>query len=314
MRALFVVNFVAGRGRTRRVWPEIWPGIEREGVEAAVTTGRGDATRIAREAVASGYDRVIAVGGDGTAMEVAAGLGGQDTTALGIVGTGAGCDFARTAGLPKDPAQAAAFALRGEALPTDLAMLGDKPFLNVAGVGFDAEVAAQDQRNRERYRSTGTTPYLRAIASVLWSYRPRPMEITADGVRRDGRYLLVAVANAQYYGGGMRIAPTARLADGYLDVLLAGDLGVGETLMLLPRLYGGGHLGHRKVTLLRCRSLQIRTEHETAVHRDGELAGHTPVDFSVRPNALRVVRVAGADRPMTSEPLPIHEAPAVQAK
>lgn len=314
MRALFIVNNTAGRGRTRRVWPQMWRVLEREGRETAETAGPGDATRIAHEAAAAGYDRVIAVGGDGTAMETAAGLAGQANAALGIVPTGAGCDFARSAGVPTDPLKAAEFALTADPVATDLATLGDEIFLNVAGVGFDAEVAAQDQRNRVRYSSTGTIPYLRALLSVLRTYRPRPMQITADGFQIERRCLLVAVANAQYYGGGMRIAPTAQLADGYLDVLVAGDVSVVETLLLVPRLYSGGHLMHPKVQLLRCRTVEIQTEQETAVHRDGELSGHTPARFAVLPGAVQVIRVPGADRPMTTEPRPIHETPGAQAQ
>lgn len=313
MRALFVVNNVAGRGRTRRVWPELWAKLQREGLETAETTGPKDATRIARDAAAAGFDRVIAVGGDGTVMEVAAGLAGQHSTALGMIPTGAGCDFARTAGIPADPEQAVQFALTADALPTDLATLGEETFLNVAGVGFDAEVAAEDQRNRERFSSTGTIPYLRAVASILRTYRPRPMEIEADGVRLDGKCLLVAVANAQYYGGGMRIAPTARVSDGYLDVLIAGDVTVMETLMLLPRLYSGSHLRHPKIKLIRCRSLEVRSAQATAVHRDGEVSGHTPARFGILPGALRVVRMPGGDRSMTTEPSPIHDAIPPQA-
>lgn len=314
MRALFVVNRVAGRGRTERLWPGLWAGLRRDGLEAAMTAGPGDATRIARDAAAQGFDRVIAVGGDGTLMEVATGLVGQSGTALGLVGTGAGCDFARTAGIPADPVRAAEFALSADAIPTDLATLGDGIFINVAGVGFDAEVAREDLRNRERYSSTGTTPYLRAVFSVLRRYRPCPMEIVADSVHMEGRYLLVAVANAQYYGGGMRIAPTARLADGYLDVLVAGDVSVLQTLALLPRLYGGGHLRHRKVQLFRCRELEITASAPTAVHRDGEVSGHTPARFRVLPQALRVVRVPGHDAPMTTEPRPIHAAAPAKAQ
>lgn len=313
MRALFVVNNVAGRGRTRRIWPEMWRALEREGVESAATAGPGDATRIAREAVQAGFDRVIAVGGDGTAMETAAGLAGQAHTALGIMPTGAGCDFARSAGVPSDPLKAAEFALVADAVATDLATLGDEIFLNVAGVGFDAEVATEDQRNRERFTSTGTIPYLRALFAVLRTYRPRPMHITLDGVQIDRKCLLVAVANAQYYGGGMRIAPTAQLADGYLDVLIAGDVSVIETLLLVPRIYSGGHILHPKVQLLRCRTVEIESEQETAVHRDGELSGHTPARFAVLPGAVQIVRVPGADRPMTTEPRPIHESPDAQA-
>ncbi|MDA8346531.1 MAG: diacylglycerol kinase family lipid kinase [Thermaerobacter sp.] len=299
MRTLFIVNYVAGRGRTRKLWPAVWERVRAKSPdsEMVVTAAPRDGTRIAREAVDAGYDRLVAVGGDGTLVEVADGLlhaGGR--TSLAFVPTGAACDFRRTAGIPADLDAAADLALRGEASPADLGTVNGEAFLNVAGVGFDAEVAAEDTRLRNQYHSTGTTPYLRAIFRILWSYRPREMEIEVDGEHIAGRFLMVAVGNAQYYGGGMRITPAASLDDGQLDVLLAGDVTIPQTLALLPRLYSGGHLSHPKVALYRCRELTVRAvEGSIAVHRDGESLGNTPVTFGVAEHAIQLVY--GPERP-----------------
>lgn len=294
MRTLFVVNYVAGRGRAQRVWPDVWRALRErhphEDLEMAVTAAPKDATRIVAQAAAEGFDRVVAVGGDGTLAEVASGLLGSGTgTSLAFVPTGAGCDFARTVGVPSDVAAAAELALTGAAAPADLGTVGGTAFLNVAGVGFDAEVAAEDQRLRDRYHSTGTVPYIRAVLHVLWGYRSREMHIEIDGQPYDGRFLLVAVANAQYYGGGMRIVPSARLDDGMLDILLAGDYTVAQTLALLPRVYSGGHLSSPKIRVVRGRKLTIEAHPAASVHRDGELAGETPVEFGIVPSALSLV-------------------------
>ncbi len=294
MKTLFIVNYVAGRGRTQRVWPLVWQQLQQahssEELEMVVTAAPLDATRIAQQAHAEDYGRVIAVGGDGTLAEVAEGVrhaAGQ--TSLAFVPTGAGCDFRRSSGVPSDIFAAAELALTGVASPADLGTVGGTTFLNVAGVGFDAEVAAEDHRLRDRYSSTGTVPYIRAVMHVLWQYRAREMRIVADGSVFEGRFLLVAVGNAQYYGGGMRIVPTASLDDGMLDVLLAGDYSVPETLALLPRVYGGGHLSSRKIRVVRCRALSIEATPAAAVHRDGELNGATPVEFGILPGAVNFV-------------------------
>lgn len=294
MKTLFIVNYIAGRGRTQRVWPQMWPELQQrypdQELEMAVTAAPRDATRIAQEAVANGYERLIAVGGDGTLTEVADGVRhASGRTSLAFVPTGAGCDFRRTAGIPADIAAAAELALHGVASPADLGTAGGSTFLNVAGVGFDAEVAAEDHRLRSRYSSTGTVPYVRAVLRVLWRYRAREMRLVADGTPYEGRFLLVAVGNAQYYGGGMRIVPSACLDDGMLDVLIAGDYSVPETLALLPRVYSGGHLSSKKIQVVRCRSLSIEATPSAAVHRDGELAGTTPVEFGVVAGALNFV-------------------------
>ncbi len=293
MKTLFIVNHVAGRGRTQRVWPAIWEGVQAKYPEAemAVTASPKDATRIAREAATAGFDRVVAVGGDGTLVEVAGGLlGTGGRPSLAFLPTGAACDFRRTAGVPNELAAALDLAMNGAAAPADLGLVNGEAFLNVAGVGFDAEVAAEDTRLRYRYHSTGTTPYLRAIFHILGRYRPREMEIDIDGERVTGRFLLVAVGNAQYYGGGMRITPTASLDDGELDVLLAGDVTVPQTLALLTRVYGGHHLTHPKIQLYRCRKMAIRAmEGSVAVHKDGEASGETPVEFGIVHNAVQLV-------------------------
>lgn len=310
MKTLFIVNYVAGRGRAKKLWPDIWQRLlaRRPESEMVVTAAPRDATRIARDAAAADYERVVAVGGDGTLVEVADGLlhaGGR--ISLAFVPAGAACDFRRTAGIPADLDEAVTLALEGAASPADLGTVNGQAFLNVAGVGFDAEVAAEDTRLRTKYNSTGTTPYLRAIFRMLWSYRPREMEIDLDGDHITGRFLLVAVGNAQYYGGGMRITPTARLDDGQLDVLLAGDVTVGQTLALLPRLYSGGHLGHPKVTLYRCRELRVRAAQGTlAVHRDGESIGETPVEFGVAEHALQLVYGPHPPRPFDFVPKTAH--------
>ncbi len=318
MKTLFIVNYVAGRGRAQKLWPGVWQRIQPRypGVEMAVTAAPRDGTRIARDAVAAGYERVVAVGGDGTLVEVADGLlhaGGR--TSLAFVPAGAACDFRRTSGVPADLDAAAVLAMEGEAAPADLGIVNGEAFLNVAGVGFDAEVAAEDTRLRYQYHSTGTTPYLRAIFRILWSYRPREMEIELDGEKLTGRYLMVAVGNAQYYGGGMRITPAASLNDGELDVLLAGDVTIPQTLALLPRLYSGGHLSHPKVSLYRCRELSIRAaEGSIAVHRDGESLGGTPVTFGVARHALQLVYGPERPKPMNFTPKRAHAAEGTAAE
>ena len=315
MKTLFVVNYIAGRGRTQRQWPPFWPELLKRypdlGLEMTVTAAPRDGTRIARDAVAAGYERIVAVGGDGTLTEVADGIrDAAGRTSLAFVPTGAGCDFRRTAGIPADLAQAVDLALSGSPRPADLGTVGGDTFLNVAGVGFDAEVAAEDNRLRSRYSSTGTIPYVRAVLRVLWRYRAREMRIVADGATFEGRFLLVAVGNAQYYGGGMRIVPSARLDDGMLDVLLAGDYSVAETLALLPRVYSGGHLSSPKIRVVRCRTLSIEAHPAASVHRDGELDGDTPVAFGIVPGALSFVY---GPTPATPAPLPAASVAGVHA-
>ncbi|MHB1842415.1 MAG: diacylglycerol/lipid kinase family protein [Sulfobacillus sp.] len=298
MSVTYIVNLTAGRGLTQRLWPVLSRSVGKDD-HVAVTQRPGHATELARAAVAAGASRVVAVGGDGTVAEVAKGLLRTDVQ-LGHVPTGAGCDLARALGLPKVPADAMAALDQLRPTALDVGMAGDEAFLTVSGVGFDAVVAAEDARTRAT-GMTGTLPYLLATFKVLRTYRPRLVRLTLDGQEvAEQRALLVAVANSQYYAGGMRIAPYALTGDGLLDVVVVGDLSVADTLLTLPKVFSGAHRSHPKVSFYQAKEVIVEAPEPLSAHLGGEPAGTTPVTFRVLPQALTVlsgVQAAPMDRP-----------------
>jgi diacylglycerol kinase (ATP) len=283
----YVVNMTAGRGRTRQTWPQL-ARLVGSSADVRFTEGPGHATELAAAAAAAGAECVVAVGGDGTAAEVATGLIGTEVP-MAIVPTGAGCDIARGIGLPNDPQESLRRLLQGalSVRPLDVGMVNDRVFLTVAGVGFDAEVAAEDARTR-RPGMGGTWPYLLAILRVLARYRPTPLLLRLDGVELSGRFLLVALCNTQFYAGGMRIAPYAVPDDGLLDVVAVGDLTVLETLTTLPRVYSAGHTHDPKIRFERAAQVEVESPDSLVVHAGGEIVGTTPIRASVRPGAISV--------------------------
>lgn len=289
MTTVYIVNPVAGRGLTRDLWPKLQAGVAGGG-EVRYTERPGHATELAQDAVRQGADLVVAVGGDGTATEVALGLRGTQAV-MGHVPTGAGCDLRTSLGLPKRPEEALK-ALGSGSLTIqtiDVGLSGNRGFLTVSGVGFDAEVAAEDARARTT-GLRGSLPYLKAIMKVLVSYRPTPIRLIIDEQEAlEGRALLVAVANCQYYGGGMRIAPYASPTDGLLDVVVAGDFSVPGTLGILPKVFSGKHRTHPKVAFFTGSRVRIESDPPLASHLNGDPAGLTPIEFSVDPGALRVL-------------------------
>lgn len=288
MTVRFIVNPIAGRGRTRTQWPDlrrsIPASVEYDVVE---TTAPGAATVLARQAAAEGVERVIAVGGDGTVSEAAAGLRGT-RTALGMIPSGSACDLRRSVGLPKRLPEALAYALTGGPKPMDVGLANGTTFVNVAGIGLDAEVAAEVNRRRDD-SSTGTWLYVKCLLRVLGQYRPSHVALTVDGQRIEATALMVAIGNAQYYGGGMRIVPTAQINDGYLDVMLVGEFSVAGTLWLLPKVFSGSHRYHPRVTVYRCREVLVETEATLNVHVDGETAGVAPLRATVDPGSLQMI-------------------------
>ncbi|MFN8218631.1 MAG: diacylglycerol kinase family protein [Fimbriimonadales bacterium] len=269
--------------------------VETSASGVAVRTGllaAGSAGALARQAALEGADVVVAAGGDGTVGEVANGLAGT-SACFGVLPTGTGNDFARTLGIGTDLDNAARVLAEGELLHIDLGKVSEGGFfVNVAGCGFDAVVAARINHGFRRVR--GTLAYVLATLQTLATFRPAAIRLTADGKSYDEKVMLCAVANAQMYGGGMRIAPEASLTDGLLDLVLVGDVSKLEFIRAFPRVFKGTHLAHPKVKVLRAARVSISSDRPLPVLADGEEIGVTPVGFEIVPAALKVMAPANS--------------------
>lgn len=294
-RALVVVNPAAGGGRTDRVWPRLRDALTHAGLhfEWVATRAAGDGVGLAREGVRSGYDLVVAVGGDGTVNEVVNGVTGHDGVPLATAGavlTGRGRDACRNFGVPTGMSQAVAALVAGAEATFDLGVATwangrRRYFLGAAGAGFDAAVAARAASVGAR----GTLPYLFAVLATVRASQPREATLTADGATIWRAPLTAAiVANARHFGGGMRIAPRADPADGILDLVILGALGRLEMIRWLPTIYWGGHLANPKVATRRASTITIDAPVPLPSQFDGEVEGTTPIAITVAPRALRL--------------------------
>lgn len=288
-RALAIVNPAAGRGSGRRWTSRAAAAFARSGwaVDVEETRGRGDASAIARRAVEEGYRLVVAVGGDGTANEVAQGLRGS-TTVLALYPVGAGNDFARALRYPRRRTELDAFLASARSRIVDLGEVNGCVFLNAAGVGIDGHVA---ERIEASARVVGPTLgyFVGALASIL-TYRPQPMRLHFDDSRVvEGRHLVAVAANGTHFGNGMNVAPGARLDDGLLDVVLGGDLGRPAAALALARLYRGTHVNGSTIVATRARALEISLERPLPFERDGEVDRASHLSIRVLPAALHVL-------------------------
>ena len=289
---LAIWNPTAARGRHDALVRAV---IERHGWGWVGTDQRGHATEIARWAQGR-FGRVVAIGGDGTLSEVANGLVGGGAM-MGIVPAGTANDYARSAGIPEDLAAAAALAAEGAGVAVDLAEVAGRGYsLNLAGLGFDAEVVRRYHRTGWFLNALGTKArYYGAIFQTFAAFQGVRAVIEVDGERiEESRLMLLAFGAARQYGEGMQILPEARLADGVLDVVWATELSAKELMGLLPKIYEAGHVGHPKVRFRQFRELRVTTEPGTALHIEGDLAGETPVDVRILAGGLRVVCGEGA--------------------
>ena len=290
---LIVVNPVAGGGRAGRLVPWIREQIaQRTDVDLRVTTAAGDAEMLAAGAVAEGRERVVAVGGDGTVQEVLNGLLAAGSPGeLGILPVGTGNDLARSLGLPADSAQAWTVAIGHATRPLDVARATNgsgrqRWFASAGGIGFDAQVAAA-MATRRGWQA-GKAGYLLTTLSELRRFESCRILLSVDGVVVEGNVLLVAFANGEYYGGGMRIAPGARTDDGRLDVCVVGDISRATAIRQLPNLYRGTHVRHAAVSMHAGSTLSIEGPVATRVHLDGEPFGTLPLSVVLSAGLVRV--------------------------
>lgn len=303
---LIVVNPASGGGRTAREWPAIAPRLKAEGLdfETAFTSRPREATELARRAVREGRELVVAAGGDGTISETAAGFfeDGEPIATrarFGILPTGTGGDFRRTFGIGTDPAAAARTLLHGTPRRIDAGRVRFTghdgatevlPFVNIADAGYGGEVVHRVNTGRKFGAATFT---LVALATLL-RYRNPAVVVDIDGERHELRAQQVVVANCQYFGGGMRMAPMADPSDGLLDVILVGDVGVLETIRGLGEVRQGTHLrsGNPKWLVRQARRVEVTSTVPVRLDVDGEQPGWLPAIFEVVPGALTIMSPA----------------------
>lgn len=291
MRIGVVANPVAGQHRGGLVLRQTVETLKGYGhdVEAVVTQRPGEAVERSRSLAASGVAMVISIGGDGTLNEVVNGVytSGASAVAVGMVAAGRGRDTARTLGsfsqshLP-DPRT-------WEAQTVDLGIVHSadgrtRTFINGAGFGFDAAVAARATRYR---RLPGTIPYFIATAMLLPSFRPFQVAVRVAGEDRHYEALMVMASNCKYVGGGMKVAPAADPSDGLLDFLLIKDMTKPDFAANFLRVYRGTHITHPAVVTFRATSAGFSADAGVLTHIDGEIETAATTRIDIVPGALR---------------------------
>jgi diacylglycerol kinase (ATP) len=265
--------------------------------DLAHTEGPGHATELARSAVAEGRKLIVAVGGDGTIHEVVNGLmagagdGPRDVT-LGVVAAGTGSDFIKTFGIPAMPAHAVAHLDGSESFPIDLGKITfqrdgqteTRYFANVAEAGLGATVA---RRAAHMPGWLGPMIYFAAFWTTI--FRAPIVTVSVDLVDRTyvGEMMNLVVANGQFYGGGMKVAPRAAPTDGLLDFQIQ-HTSKREAIALIPRIFSGSHVPHKEIDEAKRVRASITSEVPLPIEADGEALGHTPATFEVVRDAIRL--------------------------
>lgn len=308
---LVIINPESANGATRDAWPKIASELaSRLGpFTPKFTSQPGEGSEFAASAARKGTKLIIACGGDGTISEVANGIlsVGSDSE-LGILPSGTGGDFRKTIGIPTRTADAARILRKGHTRLIDVGKvtftrddgeLESRYFLGVASFGMSAEVIARVKEGGPDWLPTKGPKWLQGrvsfgVAMLQTALKTSATRVVVQLDDDPARHMTVAnlcIANARYFGGGMKIAPNAKLDDGKFDVISIGDLGAARILGNAPRLYLGAHLsmtdvGHALATKVSARP--ANSDERIEIEVDGELPGHLPATFQILPRALRV--------------------------
>lgn len=264
-------------------------------VSIAATTAPGDATSKAQQAAADGYHAVVAAGGDGTVNEVINGLVGSQT-ALGVLPLGTVNIWAREMGLSMDMLKAAISLSEAQLTQIDVGMAGNRYFLLMAGIGFDAAVTATVCAKEKK--RLGAIAYVKQAIQIAWNFRGVSPKLRIDGKRVRGRILMVTIGNSQLYGGVIKFTAHATVNDGLLDVCVI----KGEGMLSAPRrlisIFARHYNRDPKVQYYQAKQIEIRGQKGKVlpVQVDGDYLGKTPMNFRVVPNSLWVLVPPNADR------------------
>jgi YegS/Rv2252/BmrU family lipid kinase len=291
---LLLVNPSAGGGRATDLLPGARAALASHGIEHRVveTTGIEHGRVEARMAAGAG-EAVVVMSGDGLIGQVGGALANTGAS-FGILPGGRGNDLARVLGIPIEIEEAVAVLAAGELREIDVGEVNGQRFLCIASCGFDSD--ANRIANEARWIK-GQAVYLYAALRALVEWRAARFTLTLDGERAEFTGYSVAAANSRAYGGGMFIAPDAKLDDGELDVVWTADRGKLTFLANLPKVFKGAHVDRPEVSVRRAAEVRIEADRPFAVYADGDHLADLPATVRVLPRALRVIAPAPPAEP-----------------
>lgn len=303
--ALVVVNPAARRGGCGRNWPRVEAAIRRHLPDPAIvfTEAPGDATRLVRAGIQRGVEHVIAVGGDGTVNEALNGFVAQDTAAAGVtlspIPAGTANELCRALGLLQGEDAAFRALAAGnrrliDMIRVDCEGLDGKPVTRygylTASFGAAAEISYRTSASRFLKKLGGRFSYFAVTLMVTLTYQHRKVRLAIDEQPVETQTLYAGLCcNAPNGGGGMLLAPMAKMDDGVLDLVTFGDIARSDILLQKPSwLFEGKHIEHPKVSVRHGRRFRIEADADTLVDLDGETIGRLPASIIVLPRSLPV--------------------------
>lgn len=327
LRTFVVANPLAGAGQVKKEWVRIERMLQAKlpEVDFAFTEGPDHATLLTREALRDGWEMVVAIGGDGTFNEAVNGFFEKSDApeefhrdedgwvrpreaasfepinsdaVMGLLPMGTGGDFRKSVGITEELAANIDRLGGDETRPCDVGQLvyidhdgrlASRAFINIASCGFSGKV---DKVVNNMWKGLGGPMSFQVASTWAWlRWNNQPLEILFDDDDKvTGDFFMVAVANGEYFGGGMHVAPQARIDDGKFEVVVLGDLSKWESAILMPRIYAGRHFEFEDASRREARRVQMRAtgDEPVLIDLDGEQPGRLPALYQMHPGAIRL--------------------------
>lgn len=290
-----IVNPVAGGGKTLRFLPRIKRWLSESANQFLLSIPKSPEEMRAEimKAPGRGIEAILLSGGDGTVHQALPAIAETDLP-LGFLPCGRGNDFARNIGLSMDLKNNCSFLSTPSLRRLDLPSINQKiPFVAIAYVGFDSEV--NRLANAHQGYFGGTLGYIICVLKALKHFKPFEVEITIDDRTWKERVMMVSIANAPFYGGGMKIAPQAIMDDGVLDICIVKEISKLELLRQFPKVFKGTHITHPKIMMSSGRKIKIVSDEERELFADGEHAGKLPAECTIGSQTIRVLAPSKTD-------------------
>jgi len=280
---LIILNPAAHSDRAQRKRAEV-ESLAQDCIVCA-TTSAGDAELMARRGVKEGFEKIVAAGGDGTINEVVNGLAGANAT-LGLLPIGTMNVFANELGLPVHDLQLCWDIIKADnTRAVDLPKANQKFFVQLAGVGLDAQVVKETSAQLKR--NFGPLSYLISAAQVAARQPPRLFIHSDDAPIKEGSFVLVG--NGRLYGGPFPFFKHAVIDDGKLDVIVFKSLGYLEIIKYLQDVVFSSDIRVPEIEYFQTQKLRVESEQSVPVELDGEVVGNCPVEFTLQERSLRVL-------------------------
>lgn len=307
-----VINPVSGRGKMFKRWPQLETQLKTAigEFDTFISQYPSHATILTREAINNGYERIIAVGGDGTLSQVANGFFSDDgykkplneNAVLGIISSGTGCDTVRTLDVGKDFNAQVETLRTGKATKIDLGQVQAKSkggksniqlFINICSFGLSGDVVAAVNKGGGGKILSGRFAYLFAAMGALIKSKNKLVKMKIGDNSIEQTIAIVGVANGAFCGGGVNLAPMAHMNDAKLEAIVVGDVGLLDLIKYMKKLFKGEHLSHPKIdhySLIKFSAQALNSDDEkVCVEADGEPIGYLPCEITIREKAIKVM-------------------------